>query len=152
MFELLSEAHAEEKAVARQALLEILSNIRFLARQALPMRGDGKGEPNSNFNQLYYLRIEDNPFLKEWMKRKGSNYLSHDMQNEMLKVMALKVLREIASEIQSAEFYAIMVDESSDAANTEQLVLCVRWVDDDLNAHEEFIGLHSLDITNVNPL
>ena len=50
--ELINEKYAQEKAASRQPLLKILSNIRFLAIQALPMRGDGKGEPNSNFNQL----------------------------------------------------------------------------------------------------
>ena len=124
--ELLNEVHAGEKAVARQSLLKILSNVRFLARQALPLRGDGPGEPNLNFNQLYRLRGEDNPFLLEWKDRKGSNYTSHDTQDEMLKVMALQVLREIAREIRSAEFYSIMVDETSDVSNIEQLVMCIR--------------------------
>ena len=150
--ELLDEKHAEEKAVARQSLLKIFSNIRFLARQALPMRGDGKGEPNSNSNQLYRLRGEDNPFLLEWIKRKGNNYTSHDMQDEMLKVMALRILRHISAQISSVEFYAIMVDETSDVSNTEQLVLCIRWVDDELYPHEQFIGLHSLEITNADTI
>ena len=34
-----------------------------------------------------------------------------------------------------------MADEVTDAENHEQLVLCLRWVDDDLNPHEDFIGL-----------
>ena len=90
--------------------------------------------------------------MNEWMKRSGNNYMHHDMQNEMLKVMALKVLREIAAEIQSAECYAIMVDETSDVSNKEQLVFCVRWVDCNLVAREEFIGLHSLDVTDAKTI
>ena len=39
------------------------------------------------------------PLLMEWAKPKGSNYTSHDMQGEMLKVMGLKIFREIAAEI-----------------------------------------------------
>ena len=150
--ELLNETLAKEKSIAREVLLKILSNIRFLARQALPMRGDGVGEPNSNFNQLYQLRGEDNPFMKEWIARKGSTYTHHDMQNEMLKVMALKVLREISSDIRNAEFYSIMADETADVSNTEQLVLCIRWVDDDLQSREEFIGLHAIDTTDANTI
>ena len=84
--ELLSSIHAAEKATARHIFLKILSNIRFLARQALPLRGDGHGEPNSNFNQLYLLRADDDPSLLEWIKKKGDKYTSHDMQNEILKV------------------------------------------------------------------
>ena len=98
------------------------------------MYGNGNGEPNSIFNQLYRLRGEDNPFLMEWTKPKWSNYTSHGMQKEMLKVMVLKLFREIAAEIRSAEFYAIMADETSDISNTEQLVVFIRWVDDDLDS------------------
>ena len=39
--ELLSEAHREEKATNRRALLKKLQCIRFWARQGLPLRGVG---------------------------------------------------------------------------------------------------------------
>ena len=74
------------------------------------------------------------------------------MQNEMLKVMALRVLREIAARIRDVDFYCIMVDEATDVSNVSQLVLCIRWVDDELSPHEEFIGLHSLDTTNAETI
>lgn len=148
--ESLSAIHAAEKAVARQALLKILSNVRVLSRQALPLRGDKKDEPNSNFIQMYKLRAEDHPFLLDWMKRKGDKYMSADIQNEMMKIMALRILREIAGNIGSAEFFTIMADEATDVANVSQLVLCIRWVDDELNTYEDFIGLHSLDEMNAN--
>lgn len=48
------------------------------------------------------------------------------MQNEMLKVMALQIVREIAASLHSTEFYTIMVNETTDASNREQ---AVRWVD-----------------------
>ena len=150
--ESLSADHASEKAVARQALMKILSNVRFLARQALPLRGDKEGERNSNFNQLYLLRAEDNPFLHDWMKRRADKYTSKDIQNEMMKIMALRVLRDIASQIRSADFFTIMVDEATDVSNVSQLVLCIRWVDENLCAHEEFIGLHALDVANANTI
>ena len=64
--------------------------------------------------------------------------------------MALKILRDVAAEIRNAEFYTIMVDEATDVSNVSQLVLCLRWVDSDLNPHEEFIGLHSLGVANAD--
>ena len=76
--------------------------------------------------------------------------MHHEMQNEMLKVMALKILRDVAAEIRNAEFYTIMVDEATDASNVSQLALCLRWVDSDLNPHEEFIGLHYLGVANAD--
>ena len=38
-----------------------------------------------------------------------------------------------------------MTDEVTDSSNKEQLVICLRWVDSELNAHEEFIGLYNAD-------
>ena len=32
-----------------------------------------------------------------------------------------------------------MADECTDVSNKEQLAICFRWVDDDLEIHEEFV-------------
>ena len=70
--------------------------------------------------------------------------MSHEVQNEMLKVMALRVLREISATLHCTEFYSIMVDECTDSSNQEQGVIVLRWVDDQLQPHEEFIGLYAI--------
>ena len=67
-----------------------------------------------------------------------------------MKVMALQVLREIARENRRADFFTFMVDEATDVANISQLTLCIRWVEDNLDCHEDFIELHSLDVPNVD--
>ena len=76
--EMLSKAHGQEKSENRQVLLAILSNLRFLTRQACAIRGDGE-ESNSNFMQLFKLRGEDNPKVYEWMLKRTDKYTSHDM-------------------------------------------------------------------------
>ena len=58
--------------------------------------------------------------------------------------MALPILRDIASNIHKGVFYTIMADEVRDSSNQEQFVLCLRWVDVNLNLNEQFIGLHVL--------
>ena len=47
-------------------------------------------------------------------------------QNEILQIMVLRVLRGIASDIAEYGYYSIMADESTDASNIEQLVICIR--------------------------
>ena len=42
-----------------------------------------------------------------------------------------------------------MVDECTDASNTEQMVFCLRYVDDNLEVHEETLGLYHLELTNA---
>ncbi len=67
------------------------------------------------------LRGEDGSRVFQWIKKKTDKYTSGDMQNEMIKVMALQVLQEIASSIHSASFVTLMVDETTDASNLSKL-------------------------------
>ena len=59
--------------------------------------------------------------------------------------MALKILRQIAGFIQNGVWYSIMADEATNSSNREWLIICLRWFDNHLAAHEEFIGLYSVD-------
>ena len=67
-------------------------------------------------------------------------------------VMSLKILREIISNIHNAFFYTVMVDETTDCSNKEQVVLVIRWVDEQLIVHEEFIGLYSVPAIDADTL
>ena len=66
----------------------------------------------------------------------------------MLGVMAKHILEEIASHIQQSTFFSLMADETTDAANKEQLVVVYRWIDDEFTVYEEFVGLHELEKTD----
>ena len=143
--EILSSQLKLEKLERRHCFLKILSNIRYLARQGMALRGDGS-EIDSNFNQLLRLRGEDNPKVLEWMtKRKSNKYTSAEIQNEVLKVMAIQLHETVAKNIQSSSFYTVMVDETTDCANHEQVVICLRWVDDCFDVHEDFIGVYAVE-------
>ena len=94
--------------------------------------------------QLMMSKARNNSKLRAWSEKKKEKYTDHHIQSEILKIMALSILRDIAKNIESGVYYTIMADEVTDAANHEQFVLCLRWVDDNLNPHEEFIGLQSV--------
>ena len=66
--------------------------------------------------------------------------------------MALLILRDVIPCIKESRLYSIMADESTDITNQEQLVICIRWVDKDLNPHEDFIGLHQVDKLDATTL
>ena len=63
--------------------------------------------------------------------------------------MALKILQDIAKDINNSIFYTIMADEVTDASNHEQFVICLRWVDQFLEVHEDFIGPATRSRSNV---
>ena len=66
--------------------------------------------------------------------------------------MALKILQDIAKDISNSIFYTIMADEITDASNHEQFVICLRWVDQFLEVHEDFIGLYKVDNIKADTL
>ena len=45
-----------------------------------------------------------------------------------------------------------MANETTDIKNKEQFVICIPWVDNDLNANKDFNELHKLSVTNAETL
>ena len=74
------------------------------------------------------------------------------MQNEIIKTMALQVLCKVIEPIYSSPFLSLMVNETTDISNKEQLVVCIRWVDKSSQPHEEFIGLDHGESTQSSTL
>ena len=56
--------------------------------------------------------------------------------------MANFVIRDLVSEIRGG-FFSIICDEYTDISNKEQLTICIRWVDEQLEAHEDFFGFNN---------
>lgn len=80
------------------------------------------------------------------MERKQNKYTSPEIQNEILKIIALHILRDVASRFDG--FFTIICDECTDTSNREKLVICLRQVDKHLEVQEDFIGLYTIpDIT-----
>ena len=71
--ESLSVQHNQEKLERHQYFLKVLSNIRFLARQGLPLRGHGD-ESDSNFIQLMKLWGQDDSRIASWLQKKTDRY------------------------------------------------------------------------------
>ena len=149
--ERLSTEHERQKAENRAMFRRILQNVRFLARQGLPLRGHGDGA-DSNFVQLLRLRALDTPDVLTWMEKKTDKYTSSDIQNECLQIMALNIVRQISASIVSNGFFTIMADECTDVANKEQFVVCIRWVDETLTDHEDVIGVYNVGTIDADAL
>jgi len=153
--EMVQKGYAEQKAENHQILLTIFNCVRYLGRQGLALRGDfkdeEKGEIDSNLMQLLLLIAVYNPPISKWLKRSQNRFTSPGIQNEMLSMMALSILREIRSKV-ADKWFTIMVDETTDLSNTEQMVFCLRHVDDQFDVHEEVIGLYSLESTSADSI
>ena len=80
------------------------------------------------------LRGKDDPEINQWIK-KDNKYTSPVIQNEIMHLISLQILRNLASDLNSAKCFTIMADESTDSSNKEQLALCFRWVSKELEVH-----------------
>ena len=78
------------------------------------------------------------------MERPQLKYTSPQIQNEILLMMANIILLKIATRSQSSIF-TVMIDEATDIANFEQVVLVFRCVDSALSVHEEVVGLYKTE-------
>ena len=149
--ELLSAQHAEQKLEARKMLHLTLSSIRFLARQGLALRGHGSGD-SSNLIQLIRLRGEDSTSVLQWLEKSAKKHTAPENQNEMLELMAHCVLRSVLDDVRGSPFLAVMVDETADCSNVEQMTVFIRWVADDFTVSEEFLGLHSMSVIDAESI
>ena len=91
--------------------------------------------------------METDLTLMNWLQKKerSDKYMSADIQNEILRQMALSVLCEIVQEFKDNQWFTIMGDEVTDCSNKEQLIICLRYVSGSLEPIETFIGLYQVD-------
>ncbi|KAI4800961.1 hypothetical protein KUCAC02_006226 [Chaenocephalus aceratus] len=131
---------------ARRNLKKIVEGVRYLARQGLAFRGDQK--ESGNLSQLLKYKATGDAELTSW--RKGPlDFTSPELQNELLKVMANTIIKEIVLEITSMPVvqFAIIIDGTQDISGVEQESICVRSVDADLQPKEEFLGIYKVSST-----
>ena len=137
--EQLKEKLKSEKDESRNCLLIIVQCISYLSRQGIALR-KGNQDVESNFKQLLILRAEDDEILRKWIKKSYDKHMSSNVQNEILQIMALKVLHGLESDRAESGYYFIKADESTCASNIEQLVICICWVDKKMTVCKEYIG------------
>ena len=86
--------------------------------------------------------------ISDRLKKKADKYTSGEIQKEILKIMACQVLQAVIKNVKEAGYYSIMVDECVDSSNKEQLVICFRYVSNELEVNEDFVGFYQ--IPNIN--
>jgi Domain of unknown function (DUF4371) len=133
-----SDKQSEEN---RLYLVEIIRTIVFLAKQGLALRGhreDDESSNRGNFLELLDLRCIDNEIIRRNVR--SLKYTDHKIQNELLLLIQTNITNQIIREIEKSKYFSVMIDETSDIANHEQVSLVIRYIDDLFNVFERFIG------------
>ena len=66
--------------------------------------------------------------------------------------MSNQLLRRKLCDVNTSKFLSIMCDEYTDISNKEQLSFCIRWGDNDLNAHKDFLGYYQIPNIQSNTI
>lgn len=69
---------------------------------------------------------------RQMATKKRDNYLSTDIQNTILQIMADRVLRTIVNDIKSSPRFSIIAYGTTDTSGREQFSVCIRVVNPNL--------------------
>ena len=65
------------------------------------------------------------------------------------------MMRQISANVQNVMrrfLRSWLTKQQTEVSNKEQLLICIRWVDDCFVIHENFIGMHPLERTYADQL
>lgn len=121
-----------------QAVLKrCVDTLKLLCERGLALRGKDEviGSPhNGNYLGILELLSTYDTFLAAHIKKhanKGSghtSYLSHVISEELIGIMAKKVMCSITDEVKAAKYFSISVDSTPDISHMDQLTFTIRYV------------------------
>eukprot|EP00112_Aurelia_sp_Birch-Aquarium-sp1_P013364 Seg2834.3 transcript_id=Seg2834.3/GoldUCD/mRNA.D3Y31 product="52 kDa repressor of the inhibitor of the protein kinase" protein_id=Seg2834.3/GoldUCD/D3Y31 len=135
----------------REKMKSIFKTVIFCGKQNIAFRGhrdDASARKSKeiyntgNFQQLLDFRVESGDrILAEHFKTapKNATYRSKTIQNEMIDCCSKLISNSLVAEIKKAKVFSVLPDEAKDVSNHEQMVLVVRFVDEEHRIREEFL-------------
>ncbi|XP_060968116.1 uncharacterized protein LOC115717702 [Cannabis sativa] len=131
----------KEKEHWRNILKRIISLIKCLAKNNLAFHGSHEKiyqENNGNFLSFIEMITEFDPIMKEHIRRIQNgkihkHYLGHNIQNELIQVLAHKIKSLILTNIKEAKYYAIILDYTSGKCLFDELIRKFKKLELDIN-------------------
>ncbi|XP_035230146.1 uncharacterized protein LOC118202101 [Stegodyphus dumicola] len=153
-----------EKERWRNILQRILACMKYLIIQILPLRGHVEnlalqdGTNVGNLLSLLKLVAQFDPLLATHLKNvietpRTVSYLSPQIQNEFIHLLASIVRNQLISDIKRNKYYGLLFDSTPDITHREQMSQVFRYVDIDftnrkVSIKESFLGfieIHAKD-------
>ena len=106
----------KEKVYWRAVLKRVMAVVKFLCEKGLPLRGENEvfgSLQNGNFLGLLALLAQFDDFLADHIRRFGNSgrgipsYLSFNICNEFVQLIAKEATTEIANAVKKAKYYSI---------------------------------------------
>ena len=149
----------------RNALRRILEIIIYLAQHNIALRGttghESLGDPkNGPFLGLVELLAKYDPVMEEHVKKIQNaeihgHYLGKTIQNELIELVANKILNNICEAVNKCKYFSIILDCTSDVSHQEQMTIVIRYVDVLNNTpciKEHFVGFVNFESSTSKSL
>ena len=135
-------------------MTSLLECIIFCGKQGIGLREhrlEDQCNPG-NFRALVNFRARTDKVLYDHLNNcpQNAQYLSPRIQNELIDTCGDHVREGIVADCQNACYFSVIADETTDVSTTEQLSICVRFVEtlsDKVTIREEFLGFVSVTST-----
>ena len=107
-----------------------------------------------NFLELMELRSKDSDVIQQLFveRKKNFPYISPTIQNELLSIIGDQIIQQIVKQVKEAKIFAVIVDETQDIAKHEQVAVVLRYVNENLEVHESFVGFYRAEKTDGKTL
>ena len=119
----------------------IIEVVKLCGMQSIALRGhrgdkvtfgdhDDK-QNHGNFIAILKQISKHDPVLKAHFEKnsKRERYLSKTIQTQIIAVIKQELTERLILPLEDCRYYSIMVDEVTDASNTEVMALCIRFLD-----------------------
>uniref|UniRef100_A0A8C2PTZ0 DUF4371 domain-containing protein n=1 Tax=Cyprinus carpio TaxID=7962 RepID=A0A8C2PTZ0_CYPCA len=127
----------------------VVESLRFTACQTICRRGHRENEQSTNrgnfLEMLHLLGKFDSTVSKKLSSGPGNaKYVHHDIQNELIDIMACILREQVSNEVKLGEHFTLMVDETKDVSKKEQISVVLRYIHND-DIYEEFLDFVPAD-------
>ncbi|KAL9685702.1 hypothetical protein QQ045_023153 [Rhodiola kirilowii] len=141
--------------IVRQNTLRLkttIAAVKYLGKEGLPFRGHDESSNSSSRGHFIeiiksYASMNDE-IAKVVLENapRHAMYIAPSIQKEILDIIATKIRNKIRQEIGDAKF-CILVDESLDVSQKEQMAIILRFVDEDGFLQERYFEIVSVAAT-----
>ena len=132
-------------------MLSIVDVIVTLGKRNIGLRGSWdkvKKKEDGNFQFFVDWKAVFDQDLKHHIEKGARNaqYISPTTQNELIACCEAEIRDSIIEKCKEAPFFSLCADETTDVSVTEQLSLCVRYIDQStMEVCEDFLGYMRLE-------
>ena len=139
----LNKQVAEQNQRIKKGVLSVIDVVIALGQRGIAFRGNwdkDKKTEDGNFNFFVEWKAKYDSDLRDHLNNapRNAKYTSPVIQNKIISLCEKSIRNPIITDI--PKFWSVMADETQDCSSTEQVSLCIRFIDKEYDVREEFLG------------